>query len=131
VILSEFQKRAGERLLQQIAEKTEEIKNLRDGVTLSNYPVSTTGDRCLTNTITHQLFNANSLREASRSTTMNRYIIVFTVFTVLYLPLSFTTVFCSYRNLTKPLANRLARPCSAHRFSKARRKPRPSSASRY
>jgi len=39
-----------------------------------------------------QLFNATSLREASRSTTMNRYIIVFTIVTVLYLPPSLIAV---------------------------------------
>ncbi|KAK0654835.1 hypothetical protein B0T16DRAFT_317196 [Cercophora newfieldiana] len=50
-------------LLKRITNKTEEVKSLRDG-----------------------LFNATSLREASRSTTMNRYVIVFTVMTVLYLP---------------------------------------------
>ncbi|KAK0631578.1 hypothetical protein B0T14DRAFT_417618 [Immersiella caudata] len=52
-----------EKLLKRIAEKKEEIQSLRDG-----------------------LFNATSLREASRSTAMNRYIIVFTIVTVLYLP---------------------------------------------
>ncbi|KAH6840599.1 hypothetical protein B0I37DRAFT_437920 [Chaetomium sp. MPI-CAGE-AT-0009] len=67
-ILSEFQKGAEERLIRRIAEKTEEIKSLRDG-----------------------LFNATSLREAARSTTMNRYVIVFTVVTVLYLPPSLTS----------------------------------------
>ncbi|KAK4247913.1 hypothetical protein C7999DRAFT_31725, partial [Corynascus novoguineensis] len=35
--------------------------------------------------------NATALREASRSTTMNRYVIVFTIFTVLYLPPSLTS----------------------------------------
>ncbi|KAF2744806.1 hypothetical protein M011DRAFT_157469 [Sporormia fimetaria CBS 119925] len=54
---------ATERLLKMIATKTEEIKGLRDG-----------------------LFNASSLREASSATTMNRFIIVFTIVTVLYLP---------------------------------------------
>ena len=39
-----------------------------------------------------KLFNASSLREAARSTTMNRYVIVFTIMTVLYLPPSFTSV---------------------------------------
>ncbi len=39
-----------------------------------------------------KLFNATSLREAARSTTMNRYVIVFTIMTVLYLPPSFTSV---------------------------------------
>ncbi|KAK3296687.1 uncharacterized protein B0H64DRAFT_390089 [Chaetomium fimeti] len=67
-ILSEFQKGAEERLMRRITEKTEEIKSLRDG-----------------------LFNATSLREAARSTTMNRYVIVFTVVTVLYLPPSLTS----------------------------------------
>ncbi|KAK0725999.1 hypothetical protein B0H67DRAFT_681209 [Lasiosphaeris hirsuta] len=47
-----------EYFLKRIADKTEEVKSLRDG-----------------------LFNATSLREASRSTTMNRYFIVFTIMT--------------------------------------------------
>ncbi|KAK4445783.1 hypothetical protein QBC34DRAFT_412658 [Podospora aff. communis PSN243] len=62
-ILWSYYLESEKQLLQQIAEKTEEIKSLRDG-----------------------LFNATSLREASRSTTMNRYVIVFTIVTVLYLP---------------------------------------------
>ncbi|KXX77813.1 hypothetical protein MMYC01_205953 [Madurella mycetomatis] len=66
-ILSNFQQKAEDGLLRRIAEKTEEIKSLRDG-----------------------LFNATSLREASMATTMNRYVIVFTIMTVLYLPPSFT-----------------------------------------
>ncbi|KAK5659984.1 hypothetical protein OQA88_13450 [Cercophora sp. LCS_1] len=58
-------------LLERIHDKTEEVKSLRDG-----------------------LFNATSVREASRSTTMNRYVIVFTIMTVLYLPISLVaTVF--------------------------------------
>ncbi|KAK3358811.1 hypothetical protein B0T25DRAFT_447527 [Lasiosphaeria hispida] len=57
------------RLLSRIAGKTEEIKGLRDG-----------------------MFNATSLREASRSTTMNRYVIVFTIVTLLYLPPSLVAV---------------------------------------
>ncbi|KAK4200949.1 hypothetical protein QBC40DRAFT_306385 [Triangularia verruculosa] len=67
-ILLKSQQRAEEKLLRRITEKTEEITSLRDG-----------------------LFNATSLREASRSTTMNRYVIVFTIMTVLYLPPSFTS----------------------------------------
>ncbi|KAK0708849.1 hypothetical protein B0T21DRAFT_428104 [Apiosordaria backusii] len=51
-ILLDFQQAAEEKLLRRITEKTEEITSLRDG-----------------------LFNATSLREASRSTTMNRYVI--------------------------------------------------------
>ncbi|KAK4176626.1 hypothetical protein QBC36DRAFT_6307 [Triangularia setosa] len=67
-ILLDFQQQTEEKLLRRITEKTEEITSLRDG-----------------------LFNATSLREASRSTTMNRYVIVFTIMTVLYLPPSFTS----------------------------------------
>ncbi|KAM7206039.1 hypothetical protein V8F33_000869 [Rhypophila sp. PSN 637] len=66
-----FQSQKASELLQRIEEKSGEIKSLRDG-----------------------LFNATSLLEASKSTTMNRYIIVFTIVTVLYLPPSFVaTVF--------------------------------------
>ena len=39
-----------------------------------------------------QIFNATSLREANRSTTMNRYVIIFTVVTVIFLPPTFTSV---------------------------------------
>ncbi|PVH71384.1 hypothetical protein DL98DRAFT_371537, partial [Cadophora sp. DSE1049] len=49
--------------------KTEEVKSLRDG-----------------------LFNATAVREASRRSTLNHYILVFTVVTIVYLPLSFTAV---------------------------------------
>ncbi|KAK0652517.1 hypothetical protein B0T16DRAFT_387769 [Cercophora newfieldiana] len=62
-ILWDFYVESEKQLLQRVTEKTEEVKSLRDG-----------------------LFNATSLREASRSTTMNRYVIVFTIVTVLYLP---------------------------------------------
>ncbi|KAK3328180.1 hypothetical protein B0T19DRAFT_475823 [Cercophora scortea] len=37
------------------------------------------------------LFSATSLLEASRTTRMNRYIIIFTVLTIIYLPLGFVT----------------------------------------
>ncbi|KAI0436224.1 hypothetical protein F4803DRAFT_243147 [Xylaria telfairii] len=59
-------KSAEERLLQRIDTKTEDIKTLRDG-----------------------LFNSTAVREATRSTEMNRYIIVFTIVTVIYAPPSF------------------------------------------
>ena len=39
-----------------------------------------------------QLFNATALREASKSTAMGRYVIAFTVMSVVYLPLSLATV---------------------------------------
>ncbi|KAI1424437.1 hypothetical protein F5Y12DRAFT_444023 [Xylaria sp. FL1777] len=66
-------KNAEERLLQRIDTKTEDIKTLRDG-----------------------LFNSTAVREATRSTEMNRYIIVFTVVTVIYAPPSFiSTLFAT------------------------------------
>jgi Mg2+ and Co2+ transporter CorA len=39
-----------------------------------------------------QLLNATTLREASRANTMNRYIVVFTIVTVMYLPPNFIGV---------------------------------------
>ena len=42
-----------------------------------------------------QLFNATSVSEARKSTQLNHYILVFTVATVFYLPLSFIAV-CIY-----------------------------------
>ncbi|PMD42964.1 hypothetical protein L207DRAFT_288847 [Hyaloscypha variabilis F] len=62
-------------VLELVQKKREEVESLRDG-----------------------LFSASSVREAARSTQMartsilqNRYIFVFTVTTVIYLPLSFVT----------------------------------------
>lgn len=74
-ILWSFYVESEKQLLQRTAEKTEELKSLRDG-----------------------LFNATSLREASRSTTMNRYVIVFTIVTVLYLPPSLIAVSSRVQN---------------------------------
>ncbi|KAI1418322.1 hypothetical protein F5Y13DRAFT_176437 [Hypoxylon sp. FL1857] len=56
------------RLLDRINKKTEEVKSLRDG-----------------------LFNATSLREASKGIALNRAIYVFTVVTVIYTPLAFVS----------------------------------------
>ncbi|KAG7284371.1 hypothetical protein NEMBOFW57_010744 [Staphylotrichum longicolle] len=58
--------RRAQRVHARIARKTEEIKSLRDG-----------------------LFNATSLREASKGIALNRAIYVFTVVTVLYTPIGF------------------------------------------
>ncbi|KAI1735430.1 hypothetical protein F4680DRAFT_304494 [Xylaria scruposa] len=73
--IKEFQNRAEENLLGRISQKTEEVKSLRDG-----------------------LFNATSLREANlssrearRSAVMGRYILVFTIVTIMYLPPSFVS----------------------------------------
>jgi hypothetical protein len=43
-------------------------------------------------TLATQLFNATSVREATKGTHINEYILVFTVMTVLYLPLTFVSV---------------------------------------
>ncbi|KAI0444365.1 hypothetical protein F4803DRAFT_549171 [Xylaria telfairii] len=60
------QKRLATTLLGRIAKKQEEVKSLRDG-----------------------LFNATSVSEVTKSSQLNHYILVFTVVTVFYLPLSF------------------------------------------
>lgn len=57
-------------LLDRIGHKTEEVKSLRDG-----------------------LFNATSLREASKGIALNRAIYVFTVVTVIFTPLGFMATF--------------------------------------
>lgn len=38
------------------------------------------------------MFNATSIREARKSTELNRIVLVFTVITAIYLPLGFVTV---------------------------------------
>ncbi|KAK4107257.1 hypothetical protein N656DRAFT_849555 [Canariomyces notabilis] len=69
--VTKFHSEAEVRLVQQVQAKIAEIQGLRDGP-----------------------LNATSLRETAESTKMNRYIIVFTVVTVLYLPPTFiATVF--------------------------------------
>ncbi|ETS87834.1 hypothetical protein PFICI_01662 [Pestalotiopsis fici W106-1] len=65
-------------LLSRIDKKTEDIKTLRDG-----------------------LFNSTSVREATRSTQMNRYVIVFTIVTVLYTPPSFVSTLLATPYFTK------------------------------
>ncbi|KAK0611713.1 hypothetical protein B0T14DRAFT_334170 [Immersiella caudata] len=60
------QRQIGNALLGRVAKKMEETKSLRDG-----------------------LFNATSVNEATKSTQLNQYILVFTLATVFYLPLSF------------------------------------------
>ncbi|KEY71379.1 hypothetical protein S7711_11471 [Stachybotrys chartarum IBT 7711] len=60
------QQRLAKELLNRIAKKQGEVSSLRDG-----------------------LFNATSVSEATKSTQLNHYILVFTVVTIFYLPLSF------------------------------------------
>ncbi|KAH6641214.1 hypothetical protein F5144DRAFT_562857 [Chaetomium tenue] len=59
-------------LCRRIDAKTDEIRGLRDG-----------------------LFNASSLLEAHKATSMNRSIIIFTTITIFYLPLGFVTAIFS------------------------------------
>ncbi|OTA91232.1 hypothetical protein M434DRAFT_389172 [Hypoxylon sp. CO27-5] len=56
-------------LLDRIEKKEVEIKSFRDG-----------------------LFSATSVREASRATVLNQYILVFTIVTIFYLPLNYVSV---------------------------------------
>ncbi|KAK3682827.1 hypothetical protein B0T22DRAFT_295141 [Podospora appendiculata] len=60
----------GSRLLNRISRKTEEMTSLRDG-----------------------LFNAQSVKETTKGTQMNQYLMVFTIATILYLPPSFISTF--------------------------------------
>ncbi|GAW19347.1 hypothetical protein ANO14919_088330 [Xylariales sp. No.14919] len=59
-----------QKLLERMNRKTGEIKSLRDG-----------------------LFNAQSVREATKATRMNQYLFIFTVVTILYLPPTFAATF--------------------------------------
>ncbi|KAI1662090.1 hypothetical protein F4813DRAFT_343441 [Daldinia decipiens] len=59
-----------EDLTDRITRKTDQIKSLRDG-----------------------LFNAQSVREAVRSRQLNRYLFVFTIITIIFLPPSFVATF--------------------------------------
>ncbi|KAF4465320.1 hypothetical protein FALBO_7832 [Fusarium albosuccineum] len=67
-ILTKYRKN-GKTLLQRISQKKEVVENLREG-----------------------LFNATAIQEAAKSKTLNHYIIVFTIVTIFYLPLSFVAV---------------------------------------
>ncbi|KAK3332624.1 hypothetical protein B0T19DRAFT_108016 [Cercophora scortea] len=64
------QELCGSRLLNRISRKTEEMTSLRDG-----------------------LFNAQSVKETTKGTQMNQYLMVFTIATILYLPPSFISTF--------------------------------------
>ncbi|KAI0855033.1 hypothetical protein F4860DRAFT_57676 [Xylaria cubensis] len=80
-LVRETQKKVEQDLLSRISSKTEEVKTFRDG-----------------------LFNASSLREANRSSVMGRYVIVFTVVTVLYLPPNFISTVLNMSIFAKDIA---------------------------
>ncbi|KAK4150573.1 hypothetical protein C8A00DRAFT_17932 [Chaetomidium leptoderma] len=69
IVLSHHQKLA-DGLLGRIAKKQEEVNSLREG-----------------------LFTATAVSEATKSKQLNHYILVFTVVTIFYLPLSFVALF--------------------------------------
>ncbi|KAK4199323.1 hypothetical protein QBC40DRAFT_176707 [Triangularia verruculosa] len=69
VVISHQQK-IGTALISRINKKQEELKSFSD-----------------------TLFNAASIQEATRATQLNHYILVFTIITIFYLPLSFVTVY--------------------------------------
>ncbi|KAI2473153.1 hypothetical protein F4781DRAFT_223807 [Annulohypoxylon bovei var. microspora] len=70
-------------LLDRIEKKEAEIKSFRDG-----------------------LFSATSVREASRATVLNQYILVFTIVTIFYLPLSYVSSLFSMDIFTYDSVNR-------------------------
>ncbi|KAK4235363.1 hypothetical protein C8A03DRAFT_17888 [Achaetomium macrosporum] len=64
-----YQQMRADQLLDRIAKKQEEVNSLREGI-----------------------FTATAVREATKSKQLNHYILVFTVVTIFYLPLSFVAV---------------------------------------
>ncbi|KAI0865630.1 hypothetical protein F4860DRAFT_459865 [Xylaria cubensis] len=78
----EIMNRRMETVRARAARKAEEIKSLRDG-----------------------LFNATSLREATRSMAINRAIYVFTIITVIYTPVGFLATFWALPFLNNPSEN--------------------------
>ncbi|KAK0616570.1 hypothetical protein B0T14DRAFT_434802 [Immersiella caudata] len=77
-----------EELMTRLTNKTEEIKSLRDGAS-------------------GNVFNATSLREASKGIELNRAVYIFTVVTVLYTPLGFLATFFALPSLNNPGDNGL------------------------
>ncbi|KAI0968745.1 hypothetical protein F4678DRAFT_464363 [Xylaria arbuscula] len=91
-LVKETQKRAEGRLMNRISNKTEEVKSLRDGL----FNASSLQEAKESSEIAKQSAQmANeSAQMAKRSSIMSRYVLIFTVVTVLYLPPSFiSTVF--------------------------------------
>lgn len=83
-----------QKFLERIEGKQNEIMGLRDGVG----PVHTYlqyGNKVSPILITKakQLFNATTHKEGSKSATFSRYVIIFTIVTVVYLPPGFSAVF--------------------------------------
>lgn len=79
-------------LLGRIEKKNEEIKSFRDGVSKVLRQMSAALGTFRSLTRVHWLFSATSVREASRATILNQYILVFTFVTIFYLPLSYASV---------------------------------------
>jgi hypothetical protein len=82
------QKKIGSALLDRISKKTVDIESLRDGV--SPHAQVPLEKRPRANKT--QLLNAQSVREAIKATQFSRYLLVFTIVTIIYLPPTFSTV---------------------------------------
>jgi hypothetical protein len=85
------QQKLADILLDRIAKKQEEVNSLREGVSIMQPPGArgsehTDQDQC------QQIFTATAVSEATKSKQLNHYILVFTVVTIFYLPLSFVAV---------------------------------------
>jgi Mg2+ and Co2+ transporter CorA len=77
---------ATKHLLARIARTTEEVKSLRDGV--RSFLKVLANDKLTDG----QLFNAQSVAEAQKNRQLSKYLVVFTVVTLLYLPPTFVAV---------------------------------------
>jgi len=97
-ILTDHQRQLGNGLLARIRRKEEEAKGLRDAVCNSCCRIQRVGALLLTY---HpgQLFNATSVKEATKSTELNHYVLIFTIVTIFYLPLGYVAVCAVARHL--------------------------------
>lgn len=49
--------------------------------------------------------NATSLKEARKSTRLNQYVLIFTIVTIIYLPLGFVTVSIRFQSAVERVVN--------------------------
>lgn len=64
-------------------------------------------------TMENQLFSVQSVTEAQKSRTLNKYLFVFTVFTIFFLPPTFVVVSCAHLSKLTQIHRRELTPCKA------------------
>ncbi|PHH77915.1 hypothetical protein CDD80_7597 [Ophiocordyceps camponoti-rufipedis] len=78
-VVNKRQQEAADRVLRKIERTTDEVKSLRDG-----------------------LFNVQSVREAQKGRILNKYMVVFTVVTIIFLPPTFVSTFFGMQFFQRP-----------------------------